>query len=184
MSSIILQEQNGKILASSREVAEKFGKQNKNVNEAIRTLIRKNPEISPHFVSNYYKSSRGRFESEFLLDEVALEIIESKFRYNIRSARFEYKIINELSDFFSKMKIKIELQFPVLQYKIDIYLPEYNLAIEIDEDEHKFRQSSDEKRQKEIETDLNCKFIRIEENESLGNAMAKIINEIAVLKTP
>lgn len=39
MKEIILQNKNGKILASSRDVAERFGKQNKHVNEAIRKLI-------------------------------------------------------------------------------------------------------------------------------------------------
>lgn len=36
MEEIILQNKNGKILASSRDVAEKFGKLNKHVNESIK----------------------------------------------------------------------------------------------------------------------------------------------------
>ncbi len=39
MEEIILQNKNGKILASSRDVAEKFGKRNPDVNRSIENLI-------------------------------------------------------------------------------------------------------------------------------------------------
>lgn len=105
------------------------------------------------------------------------------YKYNVSSVRLEYKILNELADFFNDLNIIYHTQFQVLSYKIDIYLSTYNLAIEIDEVYHKYRKGEDEKRQTEIENELQCDFVRIEENDSVGNAIAKIMNKIAVLKT-
>ena len=45
MEEIILQNKNGKILASSRDVAEKFGKLNKHVNESIKKLMVENSTV-------------------------------------------------------------------------------------------------------------------------------------------
>lgn len=39
MNEIILKEENGKVLASSREVAEKFGKRHSDVIRSIKNLI-------------------------------------------------------------------------------------------------------------------------------------------------
>ena len=52
-------------------------------------------------------------------------------------------------------------QYYVDGYKIDLYFPEYGLAIECDEFDHKDRDIEYEvKRQKHIENKLNCHFIR------------------------
>lgn len=54
MEEIILQNKNGKILASSRDVAEKFGKLNKHVNEAIKKLIVENSTVKNMFEKTTY----------------------------------------------------------------------------------------------------------------------------------
>ena len=46
MSDITLFNQDGRILASSRDVAEKFGKRNPDVNRAIENLIVQNCTVS------------------------------------------------------------------------------------------------------------------------------------------
>ena len=58
---------------------------------------------------------------------------------------------------------KIIRQYPICGYFIDGYIPELNLAIEIDESYHLRRKQKDKQRQKEIEKELNCKFIRFED---------------------
>ena len=76
----------------------------------------------------------------------------------------------------------IETKYRVLKYKIDLYFHDYKLAVEIDEKGHKGRNSEHEtKRQKEIENELNCKFIRInpdEENFKTFRAQNKIFRPI------
>lgn len=68
----------------------------------------------------------------------------------------EKKILDELEQ---KLNHKILRQFEVEGYFIDGYIPELNIAIEVDEIPKV--QERDIKRQKLIETKLNCKFIRI-----------------------
>jgi len=50
------------------------------------------------------------------------------------------------------------LQYSVLQYKIDIYFPKYNLAIECDE--FHYDKTNDKIRENNIIEKINCKFIR------------------------
>ena len=57
---------------------------------------------------------------------------------------------------------KIILQHNVLGYRIDAYFPKYKLAIEVDEQGHNDKYIDYEiERQKAIEKELDCKFIRI-----------------------
>ena len=76
----------------------------------------------------------------------------------------------------------METQCSVLKYKIDLYFHEHKLAVEVDEKGHKNRNSEHEtKRQKEIEKELNFRFIRInpdEENFKISRAQNKIFRHI------
>ena len=57
---------------------------------------------------------------------------------------------------------KVILQYNVLSYRIDAYFPKYKLAIEVDEQGQKHRDIDYEiRRQKAIEKELGCEFIRI-----------------------
>ena len=53
-------------------------------------------------------------------------------------------------------------QYSVLggKYFIDWYIPQLKLAIEFDEDNHKYKLEEDMKRHREIEEHLGCNFIR------------------------
>ena len=57
-------------------------------------------------------------------------------------------------------------QYKVLNYRIDFYLPNLNIAIEYDEKHHIQKKHKDIKRQKDIEREIkNIKFIRVNEGE-------------------
>jgi very-short-patch-repair endonuclease len=53
-------------------------------------------------------------------------------------------------------------QYPVLngEHFLDWYVPELNIAIEFDEEHHKYQTNEDRIRQKRIEGELGCRFIR------------------------
>ena len=60
-------------------------------------------------------------------------------------------------------------QYPLFggKYRIDAYIEELNIAIEYDENAHSnYPYEKEEGRQKEIEKELGCKFIRVSENNS------------------
>ena len=67
-------------------------------------------------------------------------------------------------------------------YKIDLYFPEYKLAIEVDEFGHEDRcPIYEQNRQEYLEKYLKCKFIRFnpdETNFNIGDVISIIMNEI------
>ena len=57
-------------------------------------------------------------------------------------------------------RISTKRQFSIQSYRIDLYFPEYKLAIQCDEHDHKYRDINYEiRRQTFIEDQLNSKFI-------------------------
>ncbi len=109
-----------------------------------------------------------------LIDENGLKslIIKSRLPNSIEIAK-QYNIdvtnhkvaFKEQSVIASIQKVfkndKIELQKTCGNYRIDLYFPDYKLALEVDEMNHRERdQFEEEQRQKYIETALGCQFIR------------------------
>ena len=76
----------------------------------------------------------------------------------------------------------MKTHYSVLGYRIDIYFHKYRLVIEVDELGHTDRNLSNEiKRQKALEKELNCVFIRInsdEQNFNIFREINKIHNHI------
>ena len=72
----------------------------------------------------------------------------------------------------------MQSQNSVLGYRIDLYFHDYKLSIEFDEKGHKDRNIDHEiKRQKAIEKEISCEFIRINPDGKYFNNL-KAINEI------
>lgn len=83
--------------------------------------------------------------------------IDTLYRYK----RKEIEILDELDIFLKEINIKYIAQKRVKKYKIDVYLPKYNLVIEIDEHNHVDRDKKYEHlREGTIKKWLNCTFIR------------------------
>ena len=72
----------------------------------------------------------------------------------------EQSVLTKIIKVFASEEILLQCSF--LSYKIDLYFPEHELAIEFNEKGHKDRNIDYAiKRQKSIEKELDCKFIRI-----------------------
>ena len=88
-------------------------------------------------------------------------------------------VINSTKDAFEGEDL--QTQYSVLGYRIDLYFHKYKLAIEVDELGHTNRNINNEiERQKALEKELNCVFIRINPDEKDFNIL-KAINEIKKL---
>ena len=73
----------------------------------------------------------------------------------------------------------IQIQYYDLGYKIDLYFPDYKIAIEDDEFNHIDRDPEYEaKRQIEIEEELDCTFIRFNATDAPNFKINEAINEI------
>ena len=104
------------------------------------------------------------------------------FRAKLGFTQYDITLKEESSVLESIMETfegeNMETQCSVLTYSIDLYFHDYKLAIEIDEKGHKDRNEDCEKqRQKGIETELSCKFIRINHDEENFN-ISKVNNKI------
>ncbi len=162
-------------MTNSREIAIVYKKRHDSVLRTISEITKKNPELSKYFIESSYISKDGRCLKQYEMDDMGVDILKNRFKYNVRSARFEYKYLNEIEDFLNVMDIE---QYQVDNYRIDLFIPKYNIAIEIDEKEHKYKQECDRIRQKYIEKQIHCKFIRINEDESCGSVIARITKEM------
>ena len=88
----------------------------------------------------------------------------------------EQTVINSIKDAFEGENM--QTQYTVLNYRIDLYFHKYKLAIEIDELGHNDRNIDYEiQRQKALERELNCVFIRNNPDEKDFN-ICKEINKI------
>ena len=87
----------------------------------------------------------------------------------------EQTIINSIKDTFEGENI--QTQYSVLGYRIDLYFYEYKLAIEVDELGHNRNNDNETERQKALEKELNCVFIRINPDKKEFNIF-KEINKI------
>ena len=69
----------------------------------------------------------------------------------------------------------MQTQYSVLSYRIDLYFHKYKLAIEVDELGHADRNLSNEiERQKALEKELDCVFIRTNPDEKNFNIFKEI----------
>ena len=88
----------------------------------------------------------------------------------------EEAVINSIKHAFEGENM--QLQYTVLGYRIDLYFHKYKLAIEIDELGHNDRNIDYEiQRQKALERELDCVFIRINPDATEFNIF-KEINKI------
>ena len=111
-----------------------------------------------------------QFLSKFIKKEVIIKEIP----------RMEIRFFEALENVLKPMKIEINNQFTILNYRLDGYLPKYNLAIEYDEEHHNYNYENDKIRENRIINKLNCKFLRLssENNDfyNVGLVMNFIMN--------
>ena len=85
----------------------------------------------------------------------------------------EQTITNSMKDTFERENI--QTQYSVLGYKTDFYFHKYKLEIEVDQLGHTNRNINNEiERQKALEKELHCVFIRINPDEKDFNIFKEI----------
>jgi phage anti-repressor protein/very-short-patch-repair endonuclease len=94
--------------------------------------------------------------------------------------REEVVFFKELELTLKAMNIEIETQFKVLNYRLDGYIPQYNLAIEFDEKHHKItsNKKKDKNREEDIIKELQCNFLRLSSDEHNNFNIGLVIKEI------
>ena len=67
-------------------------------------------------------------------------------------------------------------------YYIDAYFPDLNLAVEIDEPHHVRQREADSVREQEIKKKIECRFIRIDCDESVYDQVDRIVAHVRALE--
>ena len=90
----------------------------------------------------------------------------------------EQSEINSIKATFEEENM--QTQYSVLSYRIDLYFHKYKLAVKVDELGHADRNVKDEiERQKALERELNCVFVRIDPD-APNFSMLREINKIYI----
>ena len=76
--------------------------------------------------------------------------------------RKEPEIVNHVQDFLGELRVATECQKQVGRYRVDLYLPDHSVALEVDEHGHRDRDPEyDRCRQTCVERALGCEFMRV-----------------------
>lgn len=190
MSELILMRDKSAV-TTSLTVAEVFGKKHKHVLRDIQEL-----EKDEFFVGSEYTNSRGRDYPMYYMTKEGFLLLTASYRGKdvlkkkleiLKNTdmippslpeRKELEFFEDLKEALQPIRIQVEEQYPVLNYRVDGYIESLNLAIEYDEVHHVFKKHEDELRQKEITHELGCKFIRLPECNSNARNIGIVFREI------
>lgn len=92
----------------------------------------------------------------------------------------ETNFLNELEQALEPFNIKGIRQYPVLNYRIDYYIPLLNISVEYDEQQHftETNQEKDKIREIEISKEIGCNFIRCDYRKTNAYNIGYVIKKI------
>ena len=127
----------------------------------IRDLSGRSTMYQSEIEESSYFNSRGKECPLLTITGELLQVFNLKYVYNTRLRSDTIIEKSALATIEHILNIRLERQYPVGKYRIDGYHKQSNTAYEIDEAHHLHNKDDDMVRQKFIEGELGCKFIRI-----------------------
>lgn len=120
-----------------------------------------------------------RNKNENILNHIMDKYFNSKKELVVFAQHKEIRFLDILEETLKPFNIKGVRQYTVLKYRIDYYIPSLNIAIEYDENNHNhYTYKQHEGRQKEIEEEIGCIFIRVSDKETYFYNVGYVIKEI------
>ena len=116
-SSIVISENNGKLVVSSRQVAENFGKQHTDVLESIRGILAAENSATKFFHESTFEN-RGKQYPEFLMNRDGFSLLVMGFTGKEAMA-WKIKYIQAFNEMEKKLKEPAPLQRE--QLEVDLY---------------------------------------------------------------
>ena len=107
-------------------------------------------------------------------------LTDNEYSENVSKSCKEIEFIDKLEESLKALNITDGIkQYNILSYRIDYYIPSLNISIEYDESSHEnYTYKQQEGRQKEIEKELGCEFIRVTDKFSDEYNLGLVLNEI------
>lgn len=180
-------------MITSLQIAEVLGKLHNDLMKCIRNAMAKG---MVGFTESSYINTRGKIYPMFTMDiNTAKQFIStlkgiSQEQLNalgiddlnvvFKNTRFETSFIDMLEEALLELEITGFRQFNVDGYRLDFFIPDYNLAIEYDEEQHysEANRHADNLRQAYVENKIGAKFIRCDYRDSDIKNVMKVIKEV------
>lgn len=156
--------------------------------------IKSSPNYNLNKINNLHPATKWISEIDVKILIIKSETKSSNFKEKLYNflfpnnnttflhSRVEIEFLDSLKQSLQPFGIEGSNQFKVLNYRIDFYIPKLNIAIEYDEESHIYKSSEDSLRQKEIEKEIGCYFIRINTRNTHAWNIGYVIKEILLLK--
>ena len=192
---------NGQLWFVGKDVAEKLGYSNPQ--KAVRNHVDDEDKIKEMMESNggmqmmtlinkrgvcslicKSKTKSKKYKDSFKNWLVSEGLVEDNFYI---TSRKEIEFLDMLEEVLKPFGYKTIRQYSVLDYRVDLYIEDLNIAVEYDENNHKYYSYEEhEGRQALIEKELGCKFIRLSDKKdnlyNIGLVMKGIMPKIKVVE--
>lgn len=204
-------EYNGVPILTSWDIAEIHGKETKRINEQFKRNYKRFEEGADYyslskenilpFIENYFIPNNVEkialftangyaklvktfvFENNYKIIEETYKFLGGKENINLylpqRNSELVFKELLEQA--LQEFKISFKHQYQIGKYRVDFFIPEYNLAIEYDESYHELKIKEDSEREKEINEILGCDFVRCSYKDSNIKNIIKILKKIGII---
>ncbi len=107
-NEIVLQNKDGRILVSSRDVAEKFGKEHSKVKRSIKSFEEDAANFGEMFKISYYEDSYGRKQEEYLMNRDGFSLLAMGFTGK-EALQWKLKYIEAFNKMEEKLKSSSQL---------------------------------------------------------------------------
>lgn len=119
MNQIInVQNNNGELLVSSREVSKNFNKEHKNVKRNIRKLIGSNLSVSVMFFENMYMDSQNRIQTEYIMNRDGFSLLAMGFTGD-KALEWKLKYIEVFNKMELELREKNRLQIQNIENRLE-----------------------------------------------------------------
>lgn len=198
----LVQNLNNEAVTTSRQVAETFNKRHNHTLRDIENLKKDALYFKEMFHESTAPDKYGREQKIYYMTKEGFLLLTSSFR-GAKAQEAKAKILSEtdmipptlperkelefvdaLKETMKPLGLIIETQkaFPKLDFRVDVFIPELNLAIEYDEKEHIYKIENDEQRQMIIQARTGIEFLRVSEEVSHLENVGIVFAEILKLK--
>ena len=133
MEGIVVNQFNGELVVSSRQISENFGKQHKNVVQAIENIKAENSAVTKMFIESSYKAGTGKNYKEYLLTRDGFSLLVMGFN---GSEALDWKL--RYIEAFNKMEATLKEQkqltpMQMLELQFEVLKDHEKKLIEVDE---------------------------------------------------
>lgn len=187
MNEIVFRGANDQAVTSSLLIAEKFGKEHKNVMQSIRNLIggtAENSAIAEMFSESTYLNEQNKEQPMFLMNRDGFTLLAMGFTGK-KAMQFKLEYIKAFNSMEAQIKAsqKPKSQLEILQMSINQLVEQEHLLSSVERDVAETKKEIAEMKQERIENGKLLLEAEVSENKvpeiSMRNKIRRLVNQYA-----